>query len=83
MGTPRTKANNKWNAKAYDRFSLMMPKGRKDIYKNFARQNGMSLNEFITTAMSEKLDRMGGIDLTEFEIVNIETGETRPWEPED
>lgn len=82
MGTPRTKANNKWNAKAYDRYSLMLKRGQKDIYKNFAKQHGMSLNEFIIKAMSEKLDRMGGIDLTEFQVVNMKTGELSDWEPD-
>lgn len=57
MGTPRTKANNKWNAKAYDRINLTVEKGRKDIIKAFADSKGESVNGFINRAITETMDR--------------------------
>ena len=44
MGTARTKANNKWNAKAYDRINLTMPKGRKAEIQAHAETKGESVN---------------------------------------
>ena len=32
-GTPATRAKNKYNDKAYDKFLLMFPKGEKDKHK--------------------------------------------------
>lgn len=57
MGTPRTKANNKWNAKAYDRINLTVEKGRKDIIKAFADSKGESVNGFINRAITETMGR--------------------------
>ena len=46
MGTARTKANNKWNAKAYDRVNLVLKKETsptKDEVQAAADANGESL----------------------------------------
>lgn len=40
MGTARTKANNKWNVKAYDRINLTVQKGQKDAIKAHAESHG-------------------------------------------
>ena len=32
-GTARTRANNKYNAKAYDRVALMVKKGKREEYR--------------------------------------------------
>lgn len=57
MGTARTRANNKWNAKAYDRISLTVEKGRKEIIRDFAESQGKSINGFINEAIDEKMQR--------------------------
>lgn len=57
MGTARTRANNKWNAKAYDRISLTVEKGRKEIIKAHADSKGESVNGFINRAITEAMDR--------------------------
>lgn len=57
MGTARTKANNKWNAKAYDRVNLTMPKGRKAEIQSHAAALGESVNGFINRAISEAMER--------------------------
>ena len=53
MGTARTRANNKWNAKAYDRINLTVPKGQKDVIKAHAEGQGESVNGFISRAIME------------------------------
>ena len=58
MGTARTKANNKWNAKAYDRVNLVLKKDTsptKDEVQAAADAEGVSLNAYIVAAiMSER-----------------------------
>lgn len=58
MGTARTRANNKWNAKAYDRINLTVAKGEKDQIKEHADayDNG-SVNGFINRAIKETMAR--------------------------
>ena len=60
MGTARTKANNKWNAKAYDRVNLTMPKGRKAEIQAHAEQRGESVNGFLNRAIDEAMERDKG-----------------------
>ena len=57
MGTARTRANNKWNAKAYDRINLTVEKGRKDAIKAHAESKGESVNGFINRAINETMER--------------------------
>lgn len=57
MGTARTRANNKWNAKAYDRINLTVEKGKKDLIKAHADARGESVNGFINRAIEETMDR--------------------------
>lgn len=59
-GTAQTRATNKYNLKAYDRFSLMFKKGYKDELKAIAEKEGYSLNSFINEAIQEKIERLGG-----------------------
>ena len=47
MGLSSTKAKNKYNSKAYDRISLSVPKGKKELYRKYAENEGKSLNQFI------------------------------------
>lgn len=53
------RASNKYNAKAYDRVSLMLPKGQKEVVQEQAKSKGMSLNGYINSLiaadMGEKL----------------------------
>lgn len=57
MGTARTRANNKWNAKAYDRINLTVGKGEKDDIKRHADARGESVNGFINRAIKETMQR--------------------------
>ena len=40
----RIRANNKYNAKAYDRINIAVPKGQKDIIQARATTQGKSVN---------------------------------------
>lgn len=56
MGTARTKANNKWNSKAYDRINLTVPKGQKEEIKTHAESMGESVNGFINRAIKQTME---------------------------
>ena len=54
-----TASKAKYNAKAYDEIKVRVHKGEKDEIKAFAASRGLSLNEFITTAILEAMNRAG------------------------
>ncbi|MGN0501194.1 MAG: hypothetical protein ACI4HK_08655 [Ruminococcus sp.] len=56
-GTPQTRAKNKYNAKAYDCIAQQVKKGRKDIIKAHAEQNGESINGFVNRAIGGAMQR--------------------------
>ncbi|WP_418324843.1 hypothetical protein [Ruminococcus sp.] len=55
----RIEANNKYNAKAYDRINIAVPKGQKDIIKAHAERKGESINGFVNRAINETMQRDG------------------------
>ena len=59
MGTARTKANNKWNAKAYDRVNLVLKKDTSPTKDEVqaADAEGVSLNAYIVAAISQQLSK--------------------------
>lgn len=57
MGTSKTRAQNKYIDKAYDRINLVVKKGKKDIIKSHASAHDMSVNDFINRAIDEKMKR--------------------------
>ena len=57
MPTARTKANRKYNEKAYDRVEITVAKGDKDKIKAFAEEKGLSMNAFINAAIQEKIKK--------------------------
>lgn len=52
----RIAANNKYNAKAYDRINLAVPKGTKDKIKEEADKRGLSINGFICFLIEQELN---------------------------
>lgn len=56
-GRASAASKNKWNAKAYDRINLTVPKGRKELIKAYAEGRGESVNGFIGRAISETMER--------------------------
>lgn len=53
----RIEANNRYNAKAYDRINIAVPKGQKDIIKAHAESKGESINGFVNRAIDETIQR--------------------------
>lgn len=49
------KAVQKYVSKNYDRVVLTLPKGNRDVIKDIADQNDMSMNAYITQAIEEKI----------------------------
>lgn len=59
-GTSSTRAKNKYAAKNYDRVSLMIPKGCKQMLQSAADQHTKgSMNSYITQAINERLNKDG------------------------
>jgi predicted HicB family RNase H-like nuclease len=50
-------ASRKYNAKAYDRLEITVPKGRKVELQEHAQQHGESLNGFVNRAIDETVER--------------------------
>ena len=58
MGKTSAKVKNKYNAKAYDRINLTLPKGQKEIIKAHAEKfDNKSVNRFIQRAINETMQR--------------------------
>lgn len=54
----RRRANEKYNAKAYDEIKVRVPKGRKEEIKSHAdKYDGGSVNGFIKRAIDETMER--------------------------
>ena len=58
-GKNSPKSINRYMAKAYDRISLIVPKGQKDLIQAHAEAHGESTNGFINRAISETMERDG------------------------
>ena len=59
LTTARKKANAKYEAKAYDKTLIRLPKGRLDEIRAHIEQAGESLNGFINGAILETMERDG------------------------
>ena len=53
----KTDYKNKWQAENCERISLVVKKGKKQIIKDFATENGYTLNGFVNLAIDEKIQR--------------------------
>ena len=58
--TTSTDVKRRYNEKAYDRVSLTLYKGGKDIFNEHAKKHGESLNSFIQRAMRQTMMQDGG-----------------------
>lgn len=56
MPTARTKANRKYNEKAYDRISITIPKGRKQAVEAFTREHGESVNGMVNRLVRAEME---------------------------
>ena len=53
----RRRANEKYNAKAYDQILLRVKKGQKEVIQAHADSHGESMAAFITRAIQETMER--------------------------
>lgn len=57
-GSAATRAKNKYNEKAYDRFFVTLPKGEKMNIDTYVKEKGYkSRNEFVVAAIREKMEK--------------------------
>lgn len=56
----RHRANEKWNAKAYDEIKVRVPKGDKDRIQAYVQERGETVNGFINRLIAEAM----GVDKT-------------------
>ncbi len=56
-GKTSAASKNKYNAKAYDRIVIFLPKGEKDSVKTAADVAGQSMNAYIKQAIAERMER--------------------------
>lgn len=59
----RHRANEKYNAKAYDEIKVRVAKGRKAELQAFVERHGLSVNGFINSLIDEAMERerAGGV----------------------
>ena len=53
----RRRANEKYNANAYDELKARVPKGQKEIIRAHAETVDGSLNKFLNRAINETMER--------------------------
>ena len=56
-GKTSAKSKNAYNAKAYDRIAVVVPKGDGESIKAAAAQAGQSTNAYIVQAIRERMER--------------------------
>ena len=55
MSRTSSEVKNRYNAKAYDRITTVVPKGRKMDVEAFADQRGISVNALINSLLQREL----------------------------
>lgn len=48
---------NQYNRENYDRYTVMLPKGTKQIYRELAERRGHTLNSYINMLLAEALKK--------------------------
>lgn len=54
MPTARTKANRRYNEKAYERLAITIPKGRKKTLEEYTRKHGETVNGLVNRLLREE-----------------------------
>lgn len=52
----QNKATQKYISKAYDQFSIRVPKGKRGIYKAHAEAQGKSLNQLVIELLDKDME---------------------------
>lgn len=64
-GKTSNESKAKYNAKAYDRIGVSVPKGRKAIIQNIANQQGLSINAYINNLIKAAISREENLNSNE------------------
>lgn len=56
LSEARKKANEKYNAKAYDQIKVLVKKGKRDVIRQYAESKGLSLNGYINKLISDDMN---------------------------
>lgn len=56
LSEARKKANEKYNAKAYDQIKVLVKKGKRDVIRQHAENKGLSLNGYINKLISDDMN---------------------------
>ncbi|WP_279018429.1 hypothetical protein [Megasphaera elsdenii] len=54
---PQIEANRRYQEANYEQLSIKVPKGERDLFKEFAKEAGLSLREFVRSACYEKHEK--------------------------
>ena len=57
LSEARKRATAKYNAKAYDRIEVKVPKGKKEQVQDHTAVTGESMNAFMNRAIDETIER--------------------------
>ena len=57
LSDSRKRANEKYNAKAYDEIKVRVTKGKKGNIQAYAKGKNESLNSFVNRAINETIER--------------------------
>ncbi len=57
MGKTSASVKNRWNAKNYDRITIVVPKGQKEAIREAAGAAGQSVNAYIYEAVQDRMKK--------------------------
>ena len=58
MPKQTAKYKNDYANANYDRMAIFVAKGKREILKEYAKNEGVSVNTFVNTAIDEKIERI-------------------------
>ena len=58
MGSTSAKVKNRWNAKAYEELKIFVKRGKKDIIKARAAEQGLSINAYVNQLINNDLEEI-------------------------
>ena len=57
-GNSQTRAKNKYNSKNYDSLRIVVKKGKKAIIRQYAQEQGKSINGLVNELLEEKIPQL-------------------------
>lgn len=61
-GKASAASKNRWNAKAYDRINLVVPKGKRDEIREYAAAQGKSLNGYLVLLIQQDMGEQWDVE---------------------